>query len=124
MLTWIGRVLTVLALCSAIGLHWIALQSIAWTAMIVEYSKCAPLPQAISRTFDGAHPCALCHVVTKGKASEEKRKAQAQMPKIDIVVVVREIRLRTRDISFEYPSRSFVFAELRHSPPAPPPRSV
>ena len=123
MIRWIGRALTVLALCSAIGLHWIALQSIAWTAMMVEYSQCAPLPQAISRAFDGAHPCSLCHAVTKGKASEEKRNTQAQMPKIDIVAVICEIHLRTRDIPFEFPSRSFVFTELGHSPPAPPPRS-
>jgi len=37
----IGRIVMVLALCCAIGLHWIALQSLAWTAMVIQYSKCA-----------------------------------------------------------------------------------
>ena len=41
--------------------------------MLIEYSKRAPLCQAIAQTFDGAHPCSLCHiVVNKGKTSEKK----------------------------------------------------
>jgi hypothetical protein len=51
----IGRIVMVLALCCAIGLHWIALQSLAWTAMVIQYSKCARLGQAIEQTLDGAH---------------------------------------------------------------------
>jgi len=68
----IGRIVMVLALCCVIGLHWIALQSLAWTGMVIQYSKCARLGQAIEQTLDGAHPCSLCHVVNKGAASEKK----------------------------------------------------
>jgi hypothetical protein len=81
----IGRIVMVLALCCAIGLHWIALQSLAWTAMVIQYSKCARLGQAIEQTLDGAHPCSLCHVVNKGTASEKKSGAQLPLSKIDIV---------------------------------------
>jgi len=52
------------------GLHWIALQSVAWTTMVIEYSKRAPLREAVAQTFDGAHPCSLCHAVAAGKKSE------------------------------------------------------
>jgi hypothetical protein len=41
-----GRIMTILALCCAIGLHWVALQSLAWTTMIIDYSKRAPLREA------------------------------------------------------------------------------
>ena len=90
--------------------------------MVIQYSKCARLGQAIEQTLDGAHPCSLCHVVNKGTASEKKSGAQLPLSKIDIVLVMREMRLRARDIPFEFPSLSFVFSELGHSPPVPPPR--
>ncbi len=84
-----GRFVTILALCCAIGLHWIALQSLAWTTMIVEYSKHAPLRAAITQTFDGAHPCSLCHAVNAGKNSEKKTDLQSTTPKIDMIYSVR-----------------------------------
>jgi hypothetical protein len=73
----VGRIVTIGALCCAIGLHWVALQSFAWTSMLIEYSKRAPLCQAIAQTFDGAHPCSLCHFVNKGKSSEKKSDLQS-----------------------------------------------
>src|SRR5205085_9305960 len=92
----IGRIVMVFALCCAIGLHWIALQSLAWTAMIVQHSKCARLGHAIEQTFNGAHPCSLCHVVNKGVASERKSHAQSPVSKIDIACVVRTFQLLPR----------------------------
>jgi hypothetical protein len=55
----------------------VALQSVAWTTMLFEYSKHAPLRQAIAQTIDGSHPCAICHAVTMGKKSEKKSEFQA-----------------------------------------------
>ncbi|PYL86529.1 MAG: hypothetical protein DMF17_05875 [Verrucomicrobia bacterium] len=81
----VGRIVTILALCCAIGLHWIALQSVAWTTMVIEYSKHAPLCQAITQTFDGAHPCSLCHAVNTGKNSDKKSDFQSPTPKIDMI---------------------------------------
>jgi len=119
-----ARILTVIALCCAIGLHWIALQSLAWTAMIVDYSKRAPLCQAIAQTFDGAHPCSLCHAVDKGKASEKRSDMQSPAPKIDIICVARTIRLMTLVRPFDFAVAGFSLPERRHSPPVPPPRSL
>jgi hypothetical protein len=119
----IGRIATIVALCCAIGLHWLALQSVAWTTMLIEHSKGASLCQAIVQTFDGAHPCSLCHVVNKGKASEKKSDTQSTTPKIDIIHVTRVIRLLPRFAPFEYPVRDFSSSERRPSPPVPPPRA-
>jgi hypothetical protein len=118
----IGRIATIIALCCAIGLHWVALQSFAWTGMLIEYSKRAPLCQAIAQTFDGAHPCSLCHIVAAGKASEKKSDMQSQVPRIDIICVVRGIRLISPFALFRYTLRNFSVSEIEQSPLVPPPR--
>jgi hypothetical protein len=90
--------------------------------MLIEYSKRGPLCQAIAQTFDGAHPCSLCHIVATGKASEKKTEIQSPMPKIDIICVARVIRLIAPVASFDYTLRGFSVSEIEHSPPVPPPR--
>src|ERR1700694_2832187 len=117
-----SRVIAILALCCAIGLQWVALQSIAWTTMIVDYSKRAPLCQAIEQTFDGAHPCSLCHVVKAGKNSEKKSDLQSPAPKIDMICVARPIRLLPPLAPFEYAASLFPSSDIGYSPPVPPPR--
>jgi hypothetical protein len=120
----VARALTILALCCAIGLHWVTLQSLAWTTMLIEYTKSASLCQAISQTFDGAHPCLLCHIVNKGKASEKKPDAQSPSPKIDIICVARTIQLRQPFALFKYAAATFPSSDIGYSPPVPPPRSL
>ena len=122
MLRQAGRIVTIGALCCAIGMHWVALQSFAWTSMLIEYSKGASLCQAIAQTFDGAHPCSLCHVVATGKASEKKTDVQSPVPRIDIICVARVIRLISPVALFDYTLRDFSVSEIEHSPPVPPPR--
>jgi hypothetical protein len=120
----IGRIATIGALCCAIGLHWVALQSFAWTNMLIEYSKVAPLCQAFARTLDGAHPCSLCHIVATGKASEKKSDIQSPVPKIDIICVARVIQFISPLALFQYRLRDFSISEIEQSPPVPPPRRL
>ena len=122
MLWCVARAVTILALCCAIGLQWLALQSIAWTAMIVDYSKNASLCHAIAKTFDGAHPCSLCHAVNAGKNSEKKSDLQSPAPKIDMICVWRTTSSFRPFIAFEYTVLDFCSSQIEHSPPAPPPR--
>ncbi len=91
--------------------------------MVIEYSKRAPLCQAIAQTFDGAHPCSLCHVVSKAKNSEKKQDLQSSAPKIDMICAVLANRIERTFVPFEYAIRDWFSFELGHSPPAPPPRS-
>jgi hypothetical protein len=120
----IARAVTIFALCCAIGLHWIALQSLAWTTMLIDYSKRAPLCQAITQTFDGAHPCSLCHAVDAGKTSEKKSDLQSPTPKIDMICVPRTDFFVHSFVPFEYAARNFSFHDAGRSPPAPPPRPL
>src|SRR5947207_5869224 len=118
----IGRIVMILALCCAIGLHWIALQSLAWTTMVIDYSKHAPLRAAIAQALDGSHPCSLCHAVNSGKNSEKKSDLQSSTPKIDMICVTRAIRLVTPFRRFDYALDSFSFSDIGKSPLVPPPR--
>jgi hypothetical protein len=118
----LGRAATVLALCLLVGLQWLALQSVAWTTMLINNAKCAPLRTAIAHTFDGAHPCSLCHVVNQGKNSEKKSDVQSPGSKIDIICVARSIQLLPHFVPFDYGTINFSFSEAGHSPPIPPPR--
>jgi hypothetical protein len=119
----IARAVTIFALCCAIGLQWLALQSIAWTAMIVDYSQRASVGKAIAQAFDGAHPCSLCRFVNKGKACEKKSDLQPLAPKIDIICTRRAITLFRPFVHFEYSASYFCFSQIGHSPPVPPPRN-
>jgi hypothetical protein len=112
-----------LALCCAIGLQWLALQSIAWTAMVVDNAKHVSLCRAIARTFDGAHPCNLCHIVNKGKTAEKKSDLQLLTPKIDIICTKRAITLLQPFVRFDYATSDFSVSAIVQSPTVPPPRN-
>jgi hypothetical protein len=120
----VGRIVTIGALCCAIGLHWVALQSFAWTSMLIQYSKRAPFCQAIAQTFDGHHPCSLCHIVSTGKGSEKKADMQSPASKIDMICVERAIRLVSTFSPTQYIIRDFSISKIEQSPPVPPPRAV
>jgi hypothetical protein len=90
--------------------------------MVIEYSKRAPLRQAITQTFDGMHPCSLCHAVNTGKNSEKKSDLQSPSPKIDMICAAHAIRLLPPFRPFEFAVAHFYLTERRHSPPVPPPR--
>jgi hypothetical protein len=120
----VGRVITIFALCCAIGLPWMVLQSVAWTTMVIEYSKRAPLRQAITQTFDGMHPCSLCHAVNTGTNSEKKSDLQSPSAKIDMICAARAICLLPPLRPFEFTVTNFSLTERWHSPPVPPPRSL
>ena len=119
----IGRIATIFALCCAIGLHWVALQSVAWTTMILDYSKRGSLCKAITQTFDGAHPCSLCHVVDRGKTTEKKSDLQLLTPKIDMICTKRAISLIRPCAYVDYVAGDFAVFKIGESPPVPPPRN-
>jgi hypothetical protein len=103
--------------------QWVALQSIAWTAMIVDNAKSVSLCHAIARTFDGAHPCSLCHIVNKAKATEKKSDLQPLTPKIDMICTRGGVVMTRPFSDVEYLSCEFSLSETWHSPPVPPPRN-
>jgi hypothetical protein len=118
----VTRLIAVFALCCTVGLQWLVLQSFAWTTMLIENSKHAPLGQAISKTFDGAHPCSVCHFVNHHKNSEKK--SDLQIAKIDLICVAQAFQLMPRFVNCDYFEPDFSISEIGHSPPVPPPRLI
>jgi len=116
------KLLLVLALTLSLGAHWLALQSVAWVGMVVNFSQTAPFHEAINKTFDGRHPCALCKMVREGKAKEQKQDALKTMTKQDMVMASHQLFL-SAPIPFPLVTTATMFPSVwRDTPPTPPPR--
>lgn len=110
----------VLSLILTMGGHWAALQTVAWVGMAVEFSETEDLATALSKTFDGKHPCRVCQFVREGKAAEKKSDAQVDLKKLDSFIAVRT--------QFFFPPLTqtsvcdlLPFRTRGDSPPTPPP---
>ena len=120
----IGRGVTIFALCLSLGVHWLALQSVAWTGMLLANARHAPLGEAVTKTFDGAHPCELCRAVAAGKKSEKKSEVLPTIVKLDLICTLRTLTWMPPWASYEYPRINFAILERFQSPPVPPPRAL
>src|SRR5476649_2915270 len=55
------------------GGQWYALQCVAWVKMIHDYSQMVPFTEAVSMTFSGKYPCAICQAIAEKKQSENNK---------------------------------------------------
>ncbi len=117
-----GKIFVIAALVIMTGGHWMALQTLAWTTMLVKNLQTQSVSQAVSQTFDGEHPCCLCKAIKAGKNAEKKSETVAPVLKMEFTPVAEKIIL--------YPPANFdclplenSFATAFTSPPLlPPPR--
>jgi hypothetical protein len=121
----LSKWLVVLTLTLSIGTHWAFLQSVAWAGMIFSYSHDGSLTQAISKTFDGRHPCCLCKLVRQGKATEKRQEAQRVEIKLDQFLPVGPAFVLTPP-TFWLPFFRVLDQSVSRveAPPTPPPRSL
>lgn len=107
------------------GTHWVALQALAFGTMVVRYAQEAPWSRAVSMTFDGRHPCALCHVVQNGQQQDRQQSATVNAG------AERELSLPEPSAGEYAPSTAWLPLRRHHSPPwhprtlrppKPPPR--
>jgi hypothetical protein len=115
--------LVVLALVFSIGAHWLVLQSVAWVGMVVSYSQEASVTEAISKTFDGEHPCRLCEFVKEGRKAEgQQQKALKLEAKKDFFCQIECLALcPPRDFSLA-PALALAVLSRSLAPALPPPR--
>ena len=112
----------VLALVLATGVHWAALQSVAWATMLAGNLCTESVSKAVSNTFDGAHPCPLCKAIAAAKKSEKKSEALSTVLKLEFLPVAERVILLP-PARFEILPIQDTFADsLSFPPPVPPPR--
>ncbi len=106
--------LIALALFTAANLHLPALQVVAWTGMIISYSKDRTLADAVSMTFDGEHPCPMCKSIKKQQSERtEKINGIAQAPRLIAIV----------DVPLRWTHDAFLLHPVDHPPLNGPTRS-
>ncbi len=116
--------LACLALFALAGGHWAALQTIAWAQMLRNYSKSAPLSEALVRTFSGDYPCGMCTKIATERQKEDKTSAAMKLDKkaesfpLSVCEVLNEPL--GRDYAYISPGE-LAFIERSEAPPVPVP---
>jgi hypothetical protein len=124
MLRIAGLSLVCAASFSLAGGHWMVMQTVAWAQMLRDYSKSAPMAQAIQRTFSGAAPCSMCRMIVKGQQKEGRAPATLKLDKkAEVFPLSARDQLRKPECKdFCYPpSGEAVFAKRFEAPPFPIP---
>ncbi len=112
----------VLALVLVTGLHWAALQTVAWTTMLAANLSNESFSEAVSNTFDGRHPCPLCKAISAGKKSEKKSEAASVTPKLEFPPVAEKFVLISPLAASAFSSANISADSSFPKPPVPPPR--
>ena len=120
----VSRLCIVVALALSIGLHWALLQSVAWVGMVVSYSQAAPLAEALTKTFDGQHPCALCKKISEGKQAEKQSDTLLLLKKLDGVNQRCAFVFAAPQHFWLLAKSDLHYTPSRPSPPVPPPRGI
>jgi len=92
--------------------------------MLADNLRDGTVTEAVSKTFDGEHPCAMCKHISEGKQAEKKSDA------LDLKVKKLEFAAEQAGFTFVAPS-AFQLLPSFHSkadsfldtPPVPPPRA-
>jgi hypothetical protein len=118
----LGKVLVVFTLAVTLSAHWALLQTVAWATMLANNLQSCSIRDAMTRTFDGQHPCGLCKAIAAAKKSEQKNQIGFDKTKFEFPPVQGNLVLIA-------PSRLKLFwwmdsssESIPHKPPTPPPR--
>lgn len=94
--------------------------------MLITYSRDASVAQAISKTFDGEHPCGLCESIQKHQKTEKKQnpslelaKKELKYPKPQGMIVAKPQFQLHAWLLVEENAPAFAV-----EPPVPPPRAA
>jgi hypothetical protein len=117
-----AKVLVVIMLATTLGMHWALLQTLAWTTMLADNLNSVPFQEAVTKTFDGKHPCPLCKAVAAGKNSEHKKEFSFDSFKPEFPLFA-EVIVPVAPSEYQLcPRENFSAPFLTQQPPTPPPR--
>jgi len=115
-----------LTLFLVIGGPWAVLQAVAWTKMMVDYSRGASVTEAVAKTFDGEHPCNLCKKISKIRQGEQKSPLVIlQAKKEGPFLAVKTVHLAeptSIPVCHPFPSMP-AYSDCQFRPPAPVPKA-
>jgi hypothetical protein len=118
----LGKFLVILALIATTGLHWAALQSVAWTTMLADNLHSGSFCDAVTKTFDGQHPCCLCKAIAAGKQSEKKTEFSFQSQKLEFPPLAEKKNLVPPSQFQLLPLENFSAKSFAQKPRLQPPR--
>jgi hypothetical protein len=116
------RFVVAVALFLSIGSQWFCLQSLAWATMMIDFSQHGSLRQAITQTFDGAHPCHICKQISKARETEKKQDTRRSFTKANLICTFQRIVLMPPFAPFHYPDLDSIARPAFRKIPYPPPR--
>ena len=120
-----GQIVAAVALFFIIGGHWGVLQTVAWANMIWIYTSLdGSVLVGAKKTFDGSHPCSMCHSIKDAKQQEKKApEILSATKKIELFALEDASVLPIRvSAPFQFPLPPNISAESRpHSPDVPVP---
>jgi hypothetical protein len=115
------RVLLAAALLYGSGAHWLLVQGAAWAGMVAARSGRSSVAQAVTTTFDGAHPCRVCLLVKRGGAFDAAPRASRPAPSVDFAFAGAPQVLPPAGAASPSPEAPPSFASAPRVPPSPPP---
>jgi hypothetical protein len=119
-----GKFLVIVTLVLTTGLHWAALQTVAWTMMLADHMRTESVVAAMTHTFDGQHPCCLCKAIARAKKAEQEKQVAVQALRLEFVPFVENIFIPpTARHPFAHPINTY-FPAANHPPLVPPPRRL
>ncbi len=118
----LGKIFLVLALVAMLGAHWAALQTVAWTAMLADNLHSDSFCAAVTKTFDGNHPCDLCKAIAAGKQSEKKTEFSFQPQKLEFPPLKENFGLIAPSQFQLLPLKNFSAKSFAQKPLLQPPR--
>lgn len=124
MLPRLARWMVVAVLCISLGLQWAVLQGVAWTGMLISFSRDGSLIEAMSKTFDGEHPCPLCKAVEDGQKQDQGKSADAPKKKLEAVLVLRTVVVAPASVAMEFVPLKQQGERRTMTPPWIPPRAA
>ena len=119
-----AKVAVILAVALSVGLHWVLLQSVAWTGMFVSFAQETTLSGAFAKTFDGKNPCRICKLVREGQQSEQARESVLPLVKIESSPCATAFVLLPPAPLSPLPASDEAASPRAQSPPLPPPRAA
>jgi hypothetical protein len=117
------QIAAALLLSLTLGLHWAVLQSVAWTAMLIERTRETSFAIAVQTTFDGQHPCKLCQVVAAGKSAEKAPATSLKVPPLEVSSLSDSVvSILPQHVELPPTRLDLPLISRLESPPLPPPR--